>query len=257
MMRIAVCDDTPMEADFLRDTLVALGGANPPDVRVFGSGEALLAAVEAGAAFDLCFLDIVLPGMDGLELARRLRTRGHSQYDACPIIVFLSNSSEFTDAAASLGALAYLEKPVKGAALAPVLDAAAALLQERQAGPAETVVSLPDGGAVSIGQVAVLIREGRTARWLLADGRALTAAHTPFEDAAAPLLADPRFLRVGRRAVVNMALVQRLDAGGFALAGGTQVAVPRHKMAAASRAYMAFLAGTAGGRNSIGHNKPT
>ena len=72
MLSVAVCDDVVLEcADLARRIREVLGlegiGAI---VKRFFSGRDLL---EAGEAFDLAFLDIRMPGMDGMELAKRLR----------------------------------------------------------------------------------------------------------------------------------------------------------------------------------------
>jgi DNA-binding NarL/FixJ family response regulator len=75
---------------------------------------------------DLILMDIGLPGLNGIEAARRIR-------DLVPKskIVFLTqeNSAEIVQEALSLGALGYVHKPCAGNDL---LQAIAAVLQGRQ-----------------------------------------------------------------------------------------------------------------------------
>ncbi len=69
MRKVLVVDDEPHIRTVLRGYLEAEGFA----VAEAADGEAALAAVRAGAP-DLVLLDVMLPGIDGLETLRQLRT---------------------------------------------------------------------------------------------------------------------------------------------------------------------------------------
>jgi two-component system, OmpR family, response regulator MprA len=69
--RILVVDDDPLLAAALRRPLAYEGF----EVEIATSGEEALARVQEGAP-DLVVLDILLPGMDGLEVCRQLRRKG-------------------------------------------------------------------------------------------------------------------------------------------------------------------------------------
>ena len=74
------------------------------------SGEAALAAI-ARESFDAVLLDVMMPGMNGLEVLRRARA-GHSA-DELPIIMVTANAmSEDVAGALALGANDYVTKPV-------------------------------------------------------------------------------------------------------------------------------------------------
>jgi CheY-like chemotaxis protein len=105
-------------------------------VVVAGDGRKGLAVFEAGD-FDLVFLDIFMPGMDGLEIMRLVR----QQRPLTPIIVISGNPTtwemgsgpDFLSMAGKLGAVRSLQKPFKPAALlaavASCLDRAPELLR--------------------------------------------------------------------------------------------------------------------------------
>ena len=69
-MKIAICDDKRQDVDALRDMLTRLAESSVIDC--FETGEAFLAAA-GERAYDLVFMDIYLPGENGVEVIRRMR----------------------------------------------------------------------------------------------------------------------------------------------------------------------------------------
>jgi two-component system, OmpR family, KDP operon response regulator KdpE len=100
--RILVVDDEPQILRSLRTTLASHGY----DVQTAATGEEALAAVD-GRLPDLVVLDLVLPGLSGLEVCCRLRARS-----SLPILVLSARGDERDKVAAlDLGADDYLTKP--------------------------------------------------------------------------------------------------------------------------------------------------
>jgi len=91
------------------------------DVMAAGDAEEALETLQAAGAFDLLILDIMMPGMDGYELARRLRQ--DTRYAKLPIIALTAQAgAEKQQAALAAGANASLVKPVEPADLKDMLD---------------------------------------------------------------------------------------------------------------------------------------
>jgi CheY-like chemotaxis protein len=115
-------------------------------VVVAGDGRKGLALFEAGH-FDLLFLDIFMPGMDGIETMRLV----HQKQPLIPIIVISGNpiaadagkGPDFLSMATRLGAVSSLQKPFKPAAL---LAAVAGCLE---AAKRPSQPSLPAGDVAS------------------------------------------------------------------------------------------------------------
>jgi DNA-binding response OmpR family regulator len=85
------------------------------DVHAVADGESALAAV-AARRFALVLLDVVMPGLDGLDALRRIRAT-HSA-STLPVILFTGlDAPEAFDTAGDLGANAWLAKPYQLAEL--------------------------------------------------------------------------------------------------------------------------------------------
>ena len=85
-MNVALCDDEIIFMDILEKELRRYAGGDDVSLRVkrFQSSELLLRSDISG--FDAIFLDIEMPGVNGMETARRLRERSEDL-----IIVFVTS----------------------------------------------------------------------------------------------------------------------------------------------------------------------
>jgi two-component system phosphate regulon response regulator PhoB len=100
---ILYAEQAPLVADAVRETLEAEGWR----VEVCARGDEALRRLQDGGRFDLLILDFSLPGLDGLELARRARALPRAL--RTPIIMF--TDSEVERDARRAGVDAYLRKP--------------------------------------------------------------------------------------------------------------------------------------------------
>ncbi len=104
-MNIAVVDDEVIVQKRLKAALEKEGH----QVDTFASGEELLRDIE-GAAYDLVFLDVVLPGLGGMEVLRQLKARVP---DTEVILITGQASIDAAVGAVKLGAFHYVSKPLK------------------------------------------------------------------------------------------------------------------------------------------------
>jgi PAS domain S-box-containing protein len=104
--RLLVVDDVEENREILRRRLTRQGY----DVSVANDGKSALDALEGGD-FDLVLLDIMMPGMDGLETLERLR-RKHERGTLPVIMVSARSDSADMVKALELGANDYITKPI-------------------------------------------------------------------------------------------------------------------------------------------------
>jgi DNA-binding LytR/AlgR family response regulator len=130
---LVVDDEAPALAD-LAQQLRSL--PETADVRTAAGGQQALRTL-AERPFDAVFLDVRMPGLDGLELARVLR-----RFETPPAVVFVSAYETGAVGAFELKALDYLMKPVSRRRLAEALSR---VLESRvtAASPTDDVVPLP------------------------------------------------------------------------------------------------------------------
>jgi CheY-like chemotaxis protein len=133
--RVLVVDDVEINRRLLRELFEPLGFG----VMEAASGEAALEAVRGGGLPDLVILDLRMPGMDGLELTRRLRQDGRF---AGRILAMSASVLGFgrTDALAS-GADDFVGKPFAEEALLAVVGVLLGVDWQREAGMAARVES--------------------------------------------------------------------------------------------------------------------
>jgi DNA-binding LytR/AlgR family response regulator len=130
---LVVDDEAPALADLARQ-LRSL--SETADVRTAASGAEALRTL-AERPFDAVFLDVRMPGIDGLELARVLK-----RFEAPPAVVFVSAYETGAVGAFELKALDYLMKPVSRRRLS---EAISRVRESRGAPPQrpDDVVPLP------------------------------------------------------------------------------------------------------------------
>lgn len=108
--RILVVDDTPANVRLLEAVL----GPEGYEVTVAAGGEEALAVV-AAARPEVVLLDVLMPGMDGLEVCRRLR--GDRATEALPVLMITAGGGQQKVEALGAGADDFIAKPFDRAEL--------------------------------------------------------------------------------------------------------------------------------------------
>lgn len=113
-MKVLAVDDVAPALEELRRLLLEQPGVD--EVSTAGDALTALRLLQA-QPFDVVFLDVSMPAMDGMELAALV-----ARMTDPPVIVFVTAFEEHAASAYDVGALDYLLKPVSADRLAAALD---------------------------------------------------------------------------------------------------------------------------------------
>ncbi|MFO1305546.1 MAG: LytTR family DNA-binding domain-containing protein [Burkholderiales bacterium] len=152
------------DEEVLRGELREMLGAQWPDLEIVaevGDGEAACRAIEELRP-QVVFLDIEMPGSNGLEVARKSSGRAH--------VVFVTAHDHYAVAAFEQGAVDYVMKPLSAARL----DATIARLKQRLTAPPADLTGLLQSLATSLSQRKDFLRwitasQGDTLRLITVD----------------------------------------------------------------------------------------
>lgn len=220
-LKVLIVDDELLARKRLTRLLGAMDG-----VEVLGDcsdgGEAL-ARLRSPPRPDVVLLDIHMPGLSGVEAMRLWPEDG-------PHIVFTTAHAEHALAAFEGGAADYILKPVDAGRLKQALDRVRERLAPAEPAPAGRLPLATHSGVLLLdpGEIRCAIIEGESV--VLHTDRGAHYTEQRLSDLEARLPAS--FLRVHRRALVNMARVLRLESqpsGGYLAHtdGGEVIAVSR------------------------------
>ena len=137
MLRCAIVEDSPRELEHLKECLARYSAERdiPLETTAFGDAASFLEHYRAD--YDIVFMDIELPGINGMEAAHRLR-----EIDQQVILIFVTNMAQFAVKGYEVDALDYIIKPAQYGPLSIKLDRAA---QRWRAAAESVMVALPTG----------------------------------------------------------------------------------------------------------------
>ena len=233
-MHIAVCDDNI-------DELTRISSLLEDYCREYNSSvtyEAFHSAMELIETmrvrrFDLLLLDILMPGITGMDAAKEIR-RSNSEIP----IIFLTSSREFAVESYRVGANDYIMKPARKDEIFPSIHKQLARFTQEDA-----YLTLKTGSGIvkmPFSQIVYVEVINRKVQFALADGE-VRESYGYLSDYESELLSDPHFYKPHRSYVVNLRQVTEFSKEGFSTLIGKTVPVARDAFSNAKAAYMKYL----------------
>lgn len=233
-MHIAVCDDNIDELSRISTLLEDYRRERDSSItyEAFHSATELLEIMRT-KQFDLLLLDILMPGVTGMDAAIELR-----RSDCGIPIIFLTSSREFAVESYRVSAEDYIMKPARKDEIFPVLDKQLTKYEQE-----ESYLALKTGSGfvkLPFSQIVYVEVINRTLQFVLVSGE-VREAYGYLTDYEGALLSDPNFYKPHRSYVLNLRQVASLDKKGFVTIVGKTVPIARDAFTKAKAVYMKYL----------------
>lgn len=234
-MRIAICDDEKEIRDFIAGKV----GEQFPTAEIlsFPSGEELLREEEG---FELLFLDIQMPGKNGIETARELRRKNPEG-----LLIFITALEEYVFQSFDVGAFHYLVKPLSMEKFREVLAMAKSRLSAAKE-PSEEAQRkshclLVKSGSehIRVNWEDIVYAEVFNRKVMLHRKNSDTEYYGKLS--ALEKLAGSGFFRVHRSYLVNLQYIDKYDSAALWLENGAFVPIARQKYAEFVRQYLRYI----------------
>ncbi len=170
-------------------------------VKAFNNPELFLKETE-WLDFDCCIIDIEMPGMNGLQVARLLRGKP---------VVFTTAYSEYAADAFDLNAIDYVRKPVKKERLQEAIAKLQQAIGRKDAIPGHASFNTDKGKTVvrfdQIAYLKVSNIDSRDKVALLHDGSSFTLKNISF-GTLQKMLPEKEFARINKQEIIALSIVQ-------------------------------------------------
>lgn len=234
MAGIAIIDDDPTTRAYLENALRRAFEARmfPVETAAFSDGDAFLAAAETRQSFDAVFVDIEMPGLDGIEVCRRLNRLSP---DTC--IVFVSNREELVFDAFEVTPFRFIPKARLEDMLPEVVRALVARLRSR---PARTLTLSDASGqifSIPLNDVVYVEARNKTSRIVGKSGE--TLLRCGFSEVESHLPTEC-FIKIHRSYIVNASCIFLIGKQSVSLTNREELPMSRNRSAEVRAAFLQY-----------------
>lgn len=224
-MRIAICDDNIQELEVVTDLIKEFSESyvreDKIEINSFSNGIELLNQLDNKQNFDVYILDIIMPNLNGIQLAEEIRSK-----DNVAKIIFLTSSKEFAVDSYSVDAFHYLIKPIKIDKLFSLLEKACQYVDTKT--QQYIVVKIPSSlSKIFFSQLINVEIQKRTLSFYQKNNKKLETTNT-ISQVESLLLKDKRFIKPHRSYIVNMDYIKHLTQDGITTTDNRFIPVSRN-----------------------------
>lgn len=240
MIKIAFCDDDCSVLSDLHELLALYRAEKNKEIDdyTFHSPLDLISEIERGTRFDILFLDVLMPGENGIDVATEIRS-----FDKNTKIIFLTSSSEFAVQSYAVNAFYYQLKPICEENFSRLMDAVLSQCEKEQA---SSLILHCKSGITRIKPAQLEYCEviHRTLFIHLTSGKVLECIGS-LEELSKQLIPYGSFLRPHRSYLVNLEYIQNLSYRAITMSCLAEIPIPRGKYNEIKNAFLeyAFLTG--------------
>ena len=235
-MRIAACDDNLEFLQGLSELLNTYNEENYCNVeyKIFTNPLELVTQMEKGIHYDMIFLDVCMPGMNGIQCAKDIR-----MYDNFVKIIFLTSSTEYAVDSYSVKAHDYLLKPIQKERLFSLLRQAE---KDNDKSEKNIIVVKAKTGLTKIALSKLEYCEVVNRKLILhLTNKEDLECSIRINELEEKLQDFGMFLRPHRSFLVNMDYIQTLTNHSIIMENRVKIPVPREKYAQIKQTYMEYV----------------
>lgn len=237
MLQIAICDDEKAQLELL-DRYVVEFRQNvtlEADITSYQDARKFFFAWEEKRDTDILLLDIEMPGMNGVELARKLR-----EYRDNVQIIFITGNPEYVFEGYDVEAVSYLVKPIREKQLEKALLKAVERCQKRE--PVLLVEAAGELRKVRCHDIIYLESQGHDTVLNMSHIKtSQLRSKSSLSQLEQELSAEPGlFFKPHRSYLVNMLYVEKITRKEIIVDNGTSIPIARGKWEEVNQAYLKF-----------------
>ncbi|MDO5339888.1 MAG: LytTR family DNA-binding domain-containing protein [Eubacteriales bacterium] len=233
-MKIAVCDDNHDELTRIKELLDEYASCNNQNfiIKCFSSSVELASTAEF-EKYDIYILDIIMPVMDGLSLAREIRT-----FDKSSPVIFLTSSPEFAVESYTVKAFNYLLKPVDKIHLYNTVDDIMEIFHNEQY---DTFIIKNNSGIHKIYLSDIVYAEALNRKVILhLKNNEQIVSTDVFSSVCDTLIAHKEFTLPHRSFIVNMNYIRTIDTEKILLNSNKTIPVAQRRVSDIKKQYLEF-----------------
>ncbi len=222
MLRIAIVEDEELNRVQIKEYIDCYAREQKLEIQVseFKNGEAVLSGYNRD--FDIILLDIELPGINGMEVARRIR-----EVDEDVVLVFITNMAQYAIDGYSVGALDFVLKPINYYTFSLKLGRAIKRVQVRE--DKDIILNVSNGmKRLKVSQIYYVDIQNRILHYHTSEGEFLVRGTL---QAAEEELARYHFVKCNHWYLVNLKYVTEISDNLVTVAGNTLEISRRNKNA--------------------------
>ena len=227
--KIAICDDMEEDVKYISSAVNKWAEKEniTVDIEMFPSAESFLFRYAEQKAFDILLLDVEMPSMNGVELAKRIR----KENDAVQII-FITGYTDYISEGYEVSALHYLVKPLSETKLFEVLNRAVLKIRKNE----KSLYLSLSGETVRIPIYEIKYLEVQQNYVTVHSKKDYTVKKTlgEFEREL-----DERFYRMGRSFIVNLSCIDKITKTDVFLSDGSVIPLSRGQYEPLNKAFIA------------------
>ena len=234
-MRVAICDDDEKQLNMFSDLLTKYRTPSGESV-CYDSYLNIMDLLDVidKRKYDGIFLDILMPGITGMDAARDIR-----DIDGEVPIVFLTNSPEYAVESYRVQAFDYILKPAEEQLIKRIIDR----IYDRKNNIKKNTLTIYTAKAVHtfpFSKIEYLEVNNRTLFFHFVDGtsKGIGGKLGDYENV---LLERPEFLKIHRSYIINMDLMKSLEKKDFISFSGKRIPISRNLWKDIQEKYINYL----------------